>query len=165
MTSLLVRLWRRLKIGPLQWYLLWLTHSTFLIGVSGVILNEQEQVLLLRHRFWKPGSWGLPGGYMEAGEALDEALIRELKEETGYTIAVERLLRMVSGYKLRVEVTFLARLVGGELHLDSREVLEARFFAPDELPAGLLRSHRHLIEQVVQDPQAGPFLARSRSVQ
>lgn len=149
MNTLLVKLWKALKIGTLQWYLLWILHHKFIIGVSGVILNEQGHILLLRHRFWKEGSWGLPGGYAEQRETLEATLCRELREETGYLVAIERVLSIVSGYKLRLEVSFVGRLSGGELHLDPREIIEARFFAPDELPSGLLRSHRHLIEMAL----------------
>jgi len=145
MTSLLVRLWR-LMSGSWQWYMLWLANPKFIIGVSGVVLNEQDQVLLLRHRFWTEGSWGLPSGYAHRGETLEDTLCREVREETGYIITTSSLLRIVSGYRLRLEVSYRACLVGGTLRLDPREVVEARFFSPQELPDGLLRSHRELID-------------------
>jgi len=144
MTSILVRLWRLMR-GPFQWYALWLVHHKFIIGVSGVILDEQKRVLLLRHRYWKSGSWGLPSGYAEHREKLEEALCRELREETGYQIQVHALLRLVSGYKLRIEASYVGTLIGGDVQLDSKEVLEAHFFAVDELPGGLLPSHREII--------------------
>ena len=131
--------------GPLQWYALWFVHHKFIIGVSGVVLDEQKRVLLLRHRYWKVGSWGLPSGYAEYGEKLEDALRRELREETGYQIQIHALLRLVSGYKLRVEASYVGTLIGGDVRLDPKEVMEARFFAVDELPAGLLPSHREII--------------------
>lgn len=144
MNVMLARLWRLLR-GRSAWYVLWLLHAKFIFGVSGVVLNDAGHVLLLRHRFWKEGSWGLPGGYIKRRETLQDALRREVREETGYLIEPLNLLQLVSGYRLRLEATFLARLSGGTLKLDPREVLEARFFAPDALPDGLLRSHRALI--------------------
>lgn len=149
MNVLLARLWNMFRIGTVQWYLLWILHHKFIVGVSGVIWNEQGQVLLLRHRFWREGTWGLPGGYAEQREALEATLCRELKEETGLEVTIERVLRIVSGYKLRLEVSFVGRLEGGEMRLDPREIIEAQFYTPDELPAGLLRSHRHLIEMAL----------------
>jgi ADP-ribose pyrophosphatase YjhB (NUDIX family) len=131
--------------GPLQWYALWLAHHKFIIGVSGVIVDDQGRILLLRHTFWKLGSWGLPSGYAERNEKLEETLCREVQEETGYQVKVQSLLRVVSGYKLRLEVSFVGRWVGGELQLDPKEVLEARFFSVDALPDGLLPSHREII--------------------
>ncbi|GHO77442.1 hypothetical protein KSD_52130 [Ktedonobacter sp. SOSP1-85] len=149
MDTVLVRLWNLLKIGTLQWYLLWFMHHKYIVGTSAVIFNEQGQILLLRHRFWREGSWGLPGGYAEHGESLEETVCREVREETGYEVEIERVLRLVSGYKLRLEVSFVGRLVGGERRLDAREIIEARFFAPDDLPAGLIRSHQHLISMAL----------------
>lgn len=77
-----------------------------MLGVSGVVCNEQGQILLLRHRFWRPGSWGLPSGYANRNEKLEDTLRREVREETGLEIEVARALRMVSGFRLRLEVRF-----------------------------------------------------------
>ncbi len=150
MNALLVKIWRLLHGTP-QWYILWFFHPKFIVGVSGVVLNEQQQILLQRHRFWKPGSWGLPSGYANRSERLEDTLRREVREETGYEITVSRRLRMVSGYRLRLEVSFLAHLVGGQFQLDPKEVIEARFFSLDELPEGLLPSHRDIIKLAFSD--------------
>ena len=79
---LLAPLWHRLA-GPLQWAVLWLSQAKFMVGVTGVVFDGEGRVLLLRHRFWPEGSWGLPGGYAHRGEELEAALARELREETG----------------------------------------------------------------------------------
>jgi 8-oxo-dGTP diphosphatase len=144
MNALLVKVWSLLR-GTLQWYILWVAHPKFILGVSGVIENECDQILLLRHRFWRPGSWGLPSGYAHRNEKLEDALRREVREETGYEIQVTRFLRMVSGYKLRLEVSYAGHLTGGDFQLDPKEVIEARFFDAQNLPEGLLPSHRDII--------------------
>jgi 8-oxo-dGTP diphosphatase len=145
----LAKLWPRLG-GRLQWVLLWLTQAKFMVGVTGVLLDERGRVLLLRHRFWPAGSWGLPGGYVHGGEHLEDALARELREETGYRLEDVRLLRVTSGFRMRIEVVFAGHLAGGPPRLDDREVLAAELFAPDALPAGLLKSHHELIRQAVE---------------
>jgi 8-oxo-dGTP diphosphatase len=160
MTDILVRIWRLMR-GPWQWYALWLINHKFIVGVSGVVFDEQKRILLLRHRYWKPGSWGLPGGYVEHQEKLEEALCRELREETGYQMQVHALLRLVSGYKLRLEASFVGTLIGGDLHLDRKEVIEARFFAVDELPKGLLPSHRDLIALALSEQKGNLSLGQS----
>jgi len=147
---LIARLWHALG-GGVQWRLLWLTQPKFLVSVAGVVHDDQGRILLLRHRFWPAGSWGLPGGYAHSAERLEDALARELREETGCRIDGQRLLRVNSGYRLRVEVVFTARLTGGVTALDRREVLAADFFAPGDLPPGLLRSHRVLIAEAVAE--------------
>src|SRR5215469_10921878 len=147
--GLLARLWRRLG-GGLQWRLLRLTQAKFLVTVAGVIRDDQGRVLLLRHRFWPVGSWGLPGGYAHGAERLEDALARELREETGCRIEDQRLLRVNSGFRFRVEVVFTARLAEGIRQLDRREVLAADLFSPEALPDGLLRTHRELIRLAVE---------------
>ena len=144
MTGLLARIWWTFR-GRWQWYALWVVHHKFIVGVSGVVTDERGRILLQRHRFWRPGSWGLPGGYAEHGETLEQALQREVREESGYEIEVDRLLRVTSGYRLRLEAAYQGRIVGGTARVDPKEVLEARFFEPDELPEGLLGTHRELV--------------------
>jgi 8-oxo-dGTP diphosphatase len=143
------RLWHRLG-GGAQWAVLWLTQPKFLVSVAGVVRDDRGHVLLLRHRFWPAGSWGLPGGYAHGAERLEDALARELREETGCRIEDQRLLRVNSGFRLRVEVIYTARLAGGPTRLDAGEVLEAGLFPPDALPPGTLRTHRELIRQAVE---------------
>ncbi len=152
------KLWHRLA-GRQQWWLLWLTQAKFMVGVTGVVFDERGWVLLLRHRFWPEGSWGLPGGYAHGREVLAVALARELREETGYRIEEVKLLQVVSGYRLRLEVAFTARLAGGSFERDEREVLEARFVDPDALPEGVLSSHRALIRQACAERRTeGPSI-------
>ncbi|WP_338255413.1 NUDIX domain-containing protein [Dictyobacter halimunensis] len=149
--QLLLRLWRLLRGRP-QWYFLWLAHPKFIVGVSGVIFDEQGRILLLRHRFWMQATWGLPGGYANKNERLEDTLRRELREETGYEVQVHSLIRVVSGYRLRVEASYRGTFLGGQLRLDEREVLEARFFRPDELPPSLLPSQREIIKLSLSSP-------------
>lgn len=147
MNKVKLGLWKAIT-GPLQWRALWLAHDKFIVGVSGVILDDEEKVLLLRHTYWPEGSWGLPSGYAESGEKLEDTLKREVKEETGYEVEVDRLLEVNSGYKLRIEATYQGRLVGGEEHLDPNEVKEARFFPLKNPPEGLLKTHKKIVEGV-----------------
>jgi hypothetical protein len=58
---------------------------------------------------------------------------------------------MVSGYRLRLEISYAGVLKGGHLQLDPKEVIEARFFDRHALPDGLLRSHREIIALAYPD--------------
>ncbi|MFI0240637.1 NUDIX domain-containing protein [Streptomyces sp. NPDC016845] len=138
-------IWHGLR-GSLQWRVLWMSHAKFVVGVTGIVRDEQQHVLLLRHRMWsKRRPWGLPTGFAVKGEEFGDTVVREVREETGLDVAVGRLVRLNSGFKLRAEVTYEARLTGGTLRIDPFEILEARWFAVDELPDGLLDAHRRLI--------------------
>ncbi len=148
MYSTLATFWRKMG-GYLQWRILWIFHSKFILGTSAVVFDNDGRILLLRHRFWKSGSWGLPSGYAISGETIEQTVQRELKEETGYEVHVERLLRIKSGFKLRLEITFVARLTGGTQLLDPKEIIEAEFFNLNNLPDGLIPSHKELILQSI----------------
>lgn len=139
-------LWRRLH--RFQWRLVWLRQSKFVLGTTGLVRDPDGRVLLVRHRFWPQGRQvGLPGGYAIAGERLEEAVAREVREETGLAIKVAHVVQVSSGFQLRAEVAYAAELVGGEWDVDRREVLSAEFTPLDELPADLMPNHRRLIEQ------------------
>jgi 8-oxo-dGTP diphosphatase len=124
---------------------LWLRHATFVVGVTGFLQDEQGRVLLLRHRFWPEGSWGMPSGYVNRGERFEDGLRRELREETGLDAEIRTLLQLNSGFQLRVEAVYAGQITGGDLQIDPGEILEARFFALDALPDGLLTNHRDII--------------------
>ena len=120
--------------------------AQFRIGVSALIFREDE--ILLAHRSdidW----WNLPGGGMELGETLEETVKREVLEETGLQVAIERLVAVYSKpQKQEVVLSFLCRITGGELTttLESRE---CRFFSPSAIPANTLPKHRQRIEDAL----------------
>ncbi len=147
--DILFQLWRRMS-GTVQWRLLWLVSSKFMICTAGVVFDPSGRVLLQRHRHWVPDVWGLPGGIVHTGERLEEAFAREVKEETELAVEEVRLLRLNSGFKLRLEAYFTARVGEGAaegIRLQKQEVLEARFFSLEELPEKLLPVQRGVIEE------------------
>lgn len=146
MKSIIARLWKLFR-GPLQWRILWLAHAKFMVGVTGVVRNEEGQVLLLKHRMWPADRpWGLPTGYAIKGEEFPQTVVREVREETGLVVEPGGLVHVQSGYKLRVEIAYEALHVGGTLKVDTFEVLEAKWFHLNELPEGMQESHIRLIK-------------------
>jgi len=118
-----------------------------LVGVGAVIVDgrlDDHRVLLIR-RGQPPllGEWSLPGGVLECGETLCEAVVREAREETGLEVEAcemlgvyERVIRSAEG-RVRyhyVLVDFLCRPVGGDLRAGS-DAADVRWFSRDELPA------------------------------
>ncbi|MFE4971532.1 NUDIX domain-containing protein [Kitasatospora sp. NPDC056651] len=147
MKKITARLWRIIR-GPMQWRVLWLWHSKFMVGVTGVVRDDEGRVLLLKHRMWPEGrQWGLPTGYADKGESFEQTIIREVREETGLMVKVCELAHLKSGFKLRVEVAYEALYVSGRIKVASFEILEARWFSPDNLPEGVQESHRQLIRR------------------
>jgi 8-oxo-dGTP diphosphatase len=118
--------------------------------VTGIVRAPDGQVLLLRHRLWPAdGQWGFPSGFARRGETFQETVVREVREETGLTVRVGRLVELRSGFRYRVEAYYEAALVGGVdgLVLEAREVLEARLFPLDALPAAMAPLHRQLAKR------------------
>lgn len=110
----------------------------FRIGVFALV-HDGSRVLLARRR--DSGWWNLPGGGMERGETVDEAVVREVAEETGLLVAVERLVGVYSKpQRNEVVLTFACRVVGGEL-AESDESTAFAWSLPDDLPQPTLPKH------------------------
>lgn len=150
MKDLALRLFMRLSV-PVRRRLIWIAKNKYTVGVSAIVLDDEGYVLLLRHRWREIADWEIPGGFVERGEALEDALRRELYEETGLHIAVQRLVSVAVPKPLHVDVRYLARAVGGHLAIDAQELVDARFFDPDELPFVLSADYRALVERALNE--------------
>jgi len=132
---------------PVRWQRRFMTaaHERFLVGVTGLGVDAQGRVLLARHRFGAP-QWRFLGGFLGRRERVEDALAREIREETGLSIEVGPLLEVVTGFRwARVELVFAFRLVGGAEALTA-EVAELGWFPPDALP-DVRADQRGLIER------------------
>ncbi len=108
------------------------------IRVTGV-LCENNRLLLVQQKVDTNRGWSLPGGRLEQGETLQEALVRELLEETGLQVSVKRLLYVADIPNNNVvHITFEIQRNGGEIRLptnefDSNPISDVRFVELDEL--------------------------------
>lgn len=113
---------------------------THIVAVDGVVENERNEILLVKHR--DKEVWTVPGGQVEIGENLIDALIRETKEESGIDVVVNRLVCISSntgtyeGYNgygtvpTKVIFGFTCTAIGGEL-ANSDETSESRWIPKD----------------------------------
>jgi 8-oxo-dGTP pyrophosphatase MutT (NUDIX family) len=108
-------------------------RRTVVLGCAAVIpAGDGAGYLFARHRYPHGGRgevWALPSGAVRR-EPLVEALAREVEEELGLTVAVERLLAVDASLWDEVTFYFRCRIAGGQIRL-SAEVAEARYLAPD----------------------------------
>lgn len=120
-------------------------------GASVIVENDRGEVLLQLRT--DNGEWGYPGGAVELYERVEDAAWRELFEETGLQAEALTLLGVFSGPEMahtypngdrvsNVDVVFLCRRWHGTLTCQKGEVEKLAFFAPDALPAPLMKIHR-----------------------
>ena len=105
------------------------------LAVGTVIADDRKQIVLVK-RAIEPGygKWVFPGGYVDRGEEVQHAAVREAREETGLDVRIDRLINIYSytGHT-PVIVVYAATMTGGSLACDN-EGLEARFFEPETIP-------------------------------
>lgn len=138
--------------------------SVFRIGTFALIFDDAGRILigLRRDANW----WNLPGGGMEVGETVEQTVIREVREETGLEVEVERLVGVYSKpQKQEVVLTFLCRITGGTLLASSEENRENHYFPTDALPQNLLPKHRQRIEDALLHQQSAVLRTQSTSTE
>jgi 8-oxo-dGTP diphosphatase len=119
------------------------------LTVDGVVLDEGKIVLIRRLFAPFKGCWALPGGFVELGETVERAVVREVFEETGLRVKAVKLVGVYSDPKRdarrhTVSVCFLCRKTGGRLASGS-DSAEAKWFSLDCLPT-LGFDHKRMVE-------------------
>jgi 8-oxo-dGTP diphosphatase len=119
------------------------------LAVGTIIRDGRNRVVLVR-RAIEPGygKWVFPGGYVDRGEEVRAAAVREAREETGLDVQLDELIDIYSyPGRIPVIIVYAATMVGGCLACDD-EGIEARFFEPHEIPWEELafRSTREALE-------------------
>src|SRR5687767_14354330 len=143
--NLSAKLWRLLPARLRRWSMR-ATHTRFTVTAGAIVFNDSGKVLLLKHRFRAGSGWGLPGGFLEAGEQPLEALRRELREEIGLEVRDAHVFAARSFRKPRqVEVLFSCR-PDGVAEPRAMEVERAEWFSLNSLPDGLPKDQRVFIE-------------------
>lgn len=153
MKSLLAKAWRALHLPKsAQLFAMRFMQDQFLVGVTGIILNEKKEILLFKHTY-RAHAWSLPGGYLKSGEHPREALEREIKEESGLVVSVDESLKTRTDRKTaRLDLCYTGILIGGDF-VPTHEVSQFGFFAQDKLP--LLRTNQiFLINEVLTSPKS-----------
>jgi ADP-ribose pyrophosphatase YjhB (NUDIX family) len=124
-----------------------ITQHKFTASAAVVILNARNEVLLLNHVLRPFSGWGLPGGFIDRGEQPEDAVRREIREETGLEIDDVRMIR-VRVLGSHVEMVFAARSTG-EARVMSREIMELGWFGVHDVPRDFSRAQHELIKQVL----------------
>ncbi|KAA0002406.1 MAG: NUDIX hydrolase [Thermoplasmata archaeon] len=128
------------------------------LTVDGVIIKDKKILLIKRKNEPFKGKWALPGGFVEYGETVEDAVIREIKEETGLDTKIEKLLGVYSdpvrdprGHT--ISIVYLLSPKKGVLK-GSDDAMEAKFFDIENLPP-LAFDHEKIIKDAVYTSQHG----------
>ncbi len=124
------------------------TQPKFTVSVAAIIINENREVLLLDHIFRSALSWGIPGGFVNCGEQPEEALRREIREETGLEISDIKLFR-VRTINRHIEILFRAQATG-TAEVKSREIRALAWFSVDKMPEQMDKEQKTVIKNILQ---------------
>lgn len=129
---ILLRIWRVLP-SWLQEILSRLIRPLFQVFAAAVIVDQDKKILLVKSTYQRFHPWGLPGGSLEYGEHPEAAVMREVWEEMGLEICIEKLLWVGSLVPDRVGLYYLCRITSGTFQ-PSDEVSEFDYFSVNDLP-------------------------------
>lgn len=128
-------------------YIKWLRGK---VGTEPVIVNyvtvcitDSDGRILLQKRSHEPEIWGWLGGIIEFGESAEEAVHREVMEESGLTVKIGYLIGVYTKYfhtfadgsvSQMICHFFKCSVTGGELTVDNKETFDLRYFKPEDIP-------------------------------
>ncbi len=140
--------------------------NSLVVGSSAVVVDEEGRILLQRRS--DSGNWALPGGTMDIGETFGQSAIREVKEETGFDVRIERIVGIYSdpGHVFAYEdgevrqefnICLACMITGGELAVSS-ESTDVRFFSFEEVSD--LTMHASIRKRIDDYLRNGPPVLR-----
>lgn len=143
---------------PARWLALryFLTRRAMLLGVRGAAIDAEDRVLLVRHTY--TAGWHLPGGGVEVGETLADALAKEMREETNLTITGPARLHGVFlneqlGRRDHVAVFVLRDFEWSPPTGPNREIAACAFFPLAALPQGVSAGTRRRLAEIVDEAE------------
>lgn len=124
-----------------------------ILAVDGVILKGSRILLTKRNIYPFSDFWVLPGGHVEYGERVEDAIKREMKEELGVSVRIKKLLGVYSAPKRdpryhSVAVAYLLEIQRGKISLDW-ESKEYKYFPLNNLPRKIGFDHREMINDLI----------------
>ncbi len=94
------------------------------------------------------GKWSFPAGFVERGEVVEDAAIREVREETGFIIELDQLMGLISSNgETVVLAVYTGTILGGDQH-PGDDLIELAWFRPDALPDLAFPHDRDILETI-----------------
>lgn len=127
-----------------------MSKATFTIGVFAAIFDNKNRILFCHRNDYD--LWNLPGGALEKSEAPWEGVVREVKEETGLDVEVERLAGIYSKPRENdIVLQFVCNVIGGEITLNN-EADKIKYFAYDDIPAKVAQKQVERLKDIFENP-------------
>lgn len=131
--------------------------------VAAIIKFPNNKILLVkRATVVFKGYWALPGGRVDAGETVEQTVVREVKEETGLHVKIVRKIGEYheSGVQDGIEydyypACFLVKPIGGKVKRQGREIEEIRLVDLKEIPERLAFEHSSMIQDYIRTRKEG----------
>lgn len=136
-----------------QLYHIWfLLSRPMTLGVRAVVIDDQNRVLLVRHTY--VNGWHFPGGGVDNGETCQDAMLRELEEETGLsTREAGRLFGLYLNRKVTKRdhvAVYIFSNFSGTLKKQAGEIAELGWFALNDLPAETTQGVRDRLAEITK---------------
>ena len=128
----LLQVWRILPLW-LQIVLSRIIRPLFQVFAAAVIFNTEHKILLVKMTYQRLHPWGMPGGSLEYSETAEEGVVREVHEETGLEVEIDKLLLVKTLPPDKVGLYYLCRIKAGDFK-PSDEVSEYGYFSMVDLP-------------------------------
>ena len=129
-------------------------HPRFSVSVVGAFFAPDGKVLVLRHVYRHSYPWGLPSGFLSAGESPETGALRELKEETGLAAAITNVVSITSIAARHLEIIFHGMVDPAQTPRVSHEIFEIAYFDVHELPAAMPPDQRKLVIELASSRAA-----------
>jgi 8-oxo-dGTP diphosphatase len=122
-----------------------------------VIIEVDGRIVLILRKNDPPG-WAIPGGFVDEGESVEQAAIREAAEETGLDVELKELLYVYSDPRRdprqhTMSTAFIATASGEPTGDD--DAAEAKFFGEDEIPPNLAFDHGRILDDYFEFRRSG----------
>lgn len=133
---------------------------SFGIGAAGVFFDAGGRVLVQRHVYRHKFPWGLPSGFLKAGETPEAGALRELHEEVGLTATVDGIIGCYFLHPRHLEVAVKGTIDSAQLPRLSHEIFELAYVAVDGLPEDMPADQKEMVRRAARGTSVIKSLSR-----